>query len=64
MFTFDSHQAWWYYFHLFSILQIRQAYKKMMVDVVALLGGKGNDVKRQLMEVYDLEKKIAEVSFL
>ena len=51
-------------FHLSSILQIRTAYKKMMVDIVGLLGGNGEAAKRQMMEVYDLEMEIANVSFL
>ena len=34
----------------------------MMIQAVALLGAKGEDVKRQMMDVYDLETKIAEVS--
>jgi hypothetical protein len=33
-----------------------------MVDIVALLGAEGEDVERQMMEVFDLETKIAEVS--
>lgn len=44
------------------ILQIRKAYKKLMLDTVKLLGGEGEDVERQLMEVYEFERKIADVS--
>jgi hypothetical protein len=36
----------------------------MMVDIVGLLGGNGEAAKRQMMEVYDLEMEIANVSFL
>lgn len=35
-----------------------------MIKAVALLGAEGKDAERQMMDVYDLEKKIAEVSFL
>ncbi len=51
-------------FILSSILQIRMAYKKMMVDIAALLGAKRKDAETKMKEVYDLETKIAEVSFL
>ena len=32
-----------------------------MIDTVALLGAKGEDVERQLMDVYNLEEKLANV---
>ena len=51
-------------FILSSILQIQIAYKKMMVDIAALLGAKREDAETKMTEVYDLERKIAEVSFL
>lgn len=35
-----------------------------MIDAVDLLGAKGADAKRQMMDVYDFETEIAKVSSL
>ena len=36
----------------------------MMVDIAALLGAERKDAETKMTQVYDLETKIAEVSFL
>ncbi|XP_028393763.1 endothelin-converting enzyme homolog isoform X2 [Dendronephthya gigantea] len=42
--------------------KIQKAYQTLMIKTVALLGAEGEDAKRQMMDVYDLEKQIAETT--
>lgn len=47
------------YFILF--LQVRKAYKKLMVDLVKLLGDVPN-AEAMMMEIYDFEETLAKVT--
>lgn len=49
-------------FHrIFEPIQVRKAYKKLMVDLVKLLGEKPN-TEAMMMEIYDFEETLAKVS--
>ena len=42
-------------------MQVVQAYKEFMVKVGSLLGGEINSTRHQMEEVFQLEKKLAEI---
>lgn len=44
-----------------DLLQVRTAYKKLMVDLVTLLGEQRN-TEEMMMEIYDFEETLAKVS--